>query len=358
VARQIHPLTSLRFFAALGIFIFHWQALGVQIAPFAAQGVSFFFVLSGFILTHVHREVPSVRGFYRRRFARIWPIHFVTFLIVAFFLPSLSSPSAIPLNVLLLHAWVPLGAFVFSFNAVSWSVSDELFFYLLFPIFVRARRIYPYVVGAGALTLAIVVTANHSWFTPPASTAWQNWILQHPLSRLLEFLVGVACGRYFVRHPAAPRILAAAPTLTEVAVLGLVVLGLWGSTWSYGRLAQPGGGWLLGPGTAAWCSQIGAMPVFAFTILVFAYGRGGVSRVLSWPVLILLGEISYSTYMLHQIVLAFAVKYSFTQMLGLTPTLVVVVLVTYVGSYCAWRWIEIPARKLFAGVKSSAPRVA
>jgi peptidoglycan/LPS O-acetylase OafA/YrhL len=186
-----------------------------------------------------------------------------------------------------------------------------------------------------------------------------HWILQHPLSRLLEFVVGVACGRYFLRTQSAPpRLLAAYPTRVEGAVLALVVAGLLASTWAYGQLNQAAGGWLLGPGTATWCSQIGTFPAFALAILVFAYSRGRVSKILGLPIFVLLGEISYSTYMLHQTVLAFAVKYALTAKVGLPLTLALVILVTYAASYAAWRWVENPARRWLVRTTPPAPRAA
>jgi peptidoglycan/LPS O-acetylase OafA/YrhL len=93
--KQIKCLTSLRFFAAAMIVVFHsvnafrvWDNAKI---PFPlGQGVSFFFVLSGFILTYVYPSVGGGRGirdFYVARIARIWPAHFVTFLLVLWLIP-------------------------------------------------------------------------------------------------------------------------------------------------------------------------------------------------------------------------------------------------------------------------------
>lgn len=350
--RHIRPLTSLRFFAALGVFVFHTRAIGFDSPSFAAQGVSFFFILSGFILTYAHPFVPAAADFYRRRFARVWPVHVFSFLLVVILLPGTFSAGLAVLNLLLLHGWIPAGEFVFSFNAVSWSVSDEAFFYLLFPLLARSRRIAPALLIGGLAALAVVVAANRFWYSPMPWPAfgWIHLVLQNPLERCGEFVVGVALGRLFLgTRQQAPRWLACQPTAVEVAVVVLIggnlALSHYSRFWT--GLAAPG--WFTGPATAAWLSQIGAAPSFALAILIFAYQRGRLSACLAHPALVLLGEISYATYMLHQIVLALAVRHALGARVGAGGTLALVITVTYLGSYAVWRWIEKPCRRRLAG---------
>src|SRR5690606_23572241 len=79
---RIEALTGLRFFAAAAIVLHHLQGLpsfpDILGGAIPAQGVSVFFVLSGFILTLVHPaldEPGQTRKFYLARFARVWPAH-------------------------------------------------------------------------------------------------------------------------------------------------------------------------------------------------------------------------------------------------------------------------------------------
>jgi peptidoglycan/LPS O-acetylase OafA/YrhL len=77
---RLDQLTSLRFFAAYLIILYHSVGLfGIErIGVNLGQGVSFFFVLSGFILTYVYPRLDSwtdIRQFWRARFARIWPAY-------------------------------------------------------------------------------------------------------------------------------------------------------------------------------------------------------------------------------------------------------------------------------------------
>src|SRR5260370_3381114 len=109
-------------------------------------GVSFFFVLSGFILVYTYAGRPMIlKDFWRARFARIYPAYAFSLLVTAPFFFFAVLTMNIPffawakahlkfvsvLVVSLLQAWVPPAAL--SWNAVAWSLSVEAFFYLLFP---------------------------------------------------------------------------------------------------------------------------------------------------------------------------------------------------------------------------------
>jgi peptidoglycan/LPS O-acetylase OafA/YrhL len=103
-------------------------------------GVSFFFVLSGFILVYVYsgRQIQK-RRFWQARFARIYPVYLFS-LIVSIPALIMFSPMtrqahltflALTANPLLLEAWFP--RLLFTWNPAAWSLSAEAFFYLVFP---------------------------------------------------------------------------------------------------------------------------------------------------------------------------------------------------------------------------------
>ena len=131
---RLDRLTSLRFFAALLVVGNHStrelaQVPGVsQLLTMGTSGVTFFFALSGFVLTWSHRENDSARSFYRRRFARIYPMHAATW-VLAFPVLILAQQEISALqagsNLLLLQAWVPDSTVYFGMNAPSWSLSNE-----------------------------------------------------------------------------------------------------------------------------------------------------------------------------------------------------------------------------------------
>src|SRR5262245_27127834 len=120
---SLGALTGLRFLAALLIVVEHSASFGLQLPQFGYDhGVSFFFVLSGFILTYVHPRIESRSEagiFIWYRIARVWPAHFVMLLATIFILRDRIKFAVLP-NLTLIHAWIPLPQYFFSYNAVSW----------------------------------------------------------------------------------------------------------------------------------------------------------------------------------------------------------------------------------------------
>ncbi|MGA2794941.1 MAG: acyltransferase, partial [Roseiarcus sp.] len=148
---DLKPLTSLRFFAAAMIVALHLQeTLDVPWPDVSdrglRQGVTFFFVLSGFILTHVYSDQPglTVRTFLTLRLARLYPTQLAALLLLVLLLPwreiVYTSPSAdvsataLVAKLLLIDALWPTAPLTYSWNGVSWSLSTEMFFYLAFPL--------------------------------------------------------------------------------------------------------------------------------------------------------------------------------------------------------------------------------
>jgi peptidoglycan/LPS O-acetylase OafA/YrhL len=207
---ELPALTGIRFYAALFVFLSHVSfipgmgALSGERLVFNAGvvGVSFFFVLSGFILTYNYAEVfrnGVSRDDYKRfvwgRLTKIWPVHLATMLLV---LPiAILSPQlpldwrAVPVHALMLQCFCPLtqpGFYQF-LNVPSWSISCEWFFYLLAPMTFswcwgacaggcsswRPSQL-TLVVLAGCSGLADQTSAVSTWCPgsrPPGS--WSSW---------------------------------------------------------------------------------------------------------------------------------------------------------------------------------------
>ncbi len=151
---DLRALTTLRFLAAAWVVLYTaWAYLDVSLVPVAVTkgylGVEVFFVLSGFILSHVYLERAGSRrfsygAFLWARIARVYPLHLVTlFAMLALGVAatavgvavdaSLTDWRALPAHLSMTHAWglAPLAAF----NHPSWSISAEWFAYLSFPAF-------------------------------------------------------------------------------------------------------------------------------------------------------------------------------------------------------------------------------
>ncbi len=145
--REVLPLTSIRGLAALWVVLMHIYAPLVDntfIYYFfrnGGQGVTFFFVLSGFILSYVYCDKfqkinwDKYCNFIHNRIARVYPLHFTTLLICLLLYKGISSDEIFQ-NLLLIQGWGVFGLNKFSCNTGAWSISVEFFLYLFFPFFI------------------------------------------------------------------------------------------------------------------------------------------------------------------------------------------------------------------------------
>jgi peptidoglycan/LPS O-acetylase OafA/YrhL len=297
-AQDVACLTSLRFFAAAWVLALHysermpdsfsaWTALFVN----GRLGVDFFFILSGFILTHVYlRQLQEQRfsflHFIHKRVARLYPLHVAMLLVVFAYVSvggwlgiSLQNPEVYTWemlwhNLLLIHAWGMLDSM--SWNYVSWSISAEWFAYLVFlPLSLALMRLRggalpKLALAVGIFTLLFLVT--------PALVGQQLTLLTYDFAMLRilpEFLFGISL--YHVSldwdlDPEAGRWLMLG-LLTALIGVGHFDLGTYPAVILLGGVIF----------TAASLERQGGM------------------RLLKHPALVYLGETSYSLYMTHAV---------------------------------------------------------
>lgn len=234
---RLPSLTGLRFFAALLVFGFHITLSASPIPPnhpinpFANGsvassaewllskagyvGVSFFFVLSGFVLTWSSRPGEAKTAFWRRRLLKIFPNHLVMWaLAMVTFAAALTRPLGWIPNIFLLHSFFPQGDVYVSVNPPSWTLCSELLFYLLFPVLmIGLRKIPPArlwwwaggmvvaMIGVQVINLLLIPDSPKSPITPVSVTQfWFGYIF--PVPRLFEFVLGsilalaIAAGRW------------------------------------------------------------------------------------------------------------------------------------------------------------------
>lgn len=271
---MIKPLTSLRFFAAMAVVAHHY----VSFAPGYA-GVTFFYVLSGYVLALNYGDRiatgAQVRDFYWRRFARIYPTHFLTLLLAVPFGGTLWSFIA---NLFLLQSWVPLQSVYLGFNAPSWSISDEAAFYAAFPmlIAVATRR---NAILWGILLLIVASILAVAFPQPLGSNRVAHFLFYvFPPTRVFEFFLGIVMARF-----------PANKSFGLGAELGASALAL----------ASIGAYYLQLPG--AFGASLVFLPGAWLVIFVFSQSKGPLARLLSTRVLVLLGDASFALYMLHNL---------------------------------------------------------
>jgi len=308
---MLNSLTSLRFFFAFAVFLSHltfvqtdlkwynWLKYNVFFEGFV--GVGFFFILSGFVLAlnYQHKIIDnpkfSFKNFYIARMARIYPLHVLTFAIMIplVIIQGIFGWDKAILNILLLQSFIPLKDFNFSINNVSWSISTEFFFYLMFPLYVIWLHKYKwlkYLIFIVAIPLLIYFepyVTGHKDFE-------KGFYYVNPIVRSLDFILGILlCQVYkFVKDKS---ITFSKGTILEIAALGVFIL-FFSFHQDFSRTFRFG--------IYYW------IPMLLIT-LTFALQKGLFSKILQNKTLIYLGEISFGFYMIHMIVIKYG-NYFFT----------------------------------------------
>jgi len=316
---DLKPLTSLRFVAAMMIVAFHaplykfpwdWTA---AIPPSFLHGVSFFFILSGFILTHVYSARPRVSygSFMKARIARLWPVHILTLILLVLFVRPdsitfdgpgfLSKWVVLGFNVLLLHAAVPLLAYAFSWNGVSWSISTEMFFYAAFPFLLQnIERTWHVKLAAAAVIAAGIFLVASALGVPLYGEINELSVMSltyaNPLVRGFEFCLGMAAWVLWNRYVRHAALSAMTWSAIEVAVIGITISWVF---YTYPlALAK-----MHPSGMRLFIERSGSFWLFPVVIVCLASGRGMIGRALSIRPLTFLGEISFAIYMFHQVLM-------------------------------------------------------
>jgi peptidoglycan/LPS O-acetylase OafA/YrhL len=345
----VSALTGLRAIAAYFVVLFHYgssfaNSIGVprpigKILSNGYLGVSFFFVLSGFILAYNYRSPLTTwsakKAFFLARFARIYPVYIVALLASFFiggrFVESVSM-GAIP-QFMLLQSWIPYTASIQYWNTPGWTLSAEALFYVCFPLAIALavgssdKRL-----GVVACLLAgIMLIAQTPGYgferSPPAGLGW----VPLPLLRLPEFLFGVSLGVLCSRGRL--QILGRTPALPAITLA------------AFGCLAVVPNATVPGP--------FGVLMGFLIAS-VFWSAKSRIRRLLSTKLFVLLGGASYSLYLLqvpaHDLFTSVFDGRAKLTMIAYYPIVTLLAILTFV-------LVEEPAREMirhFFGMRSSA----
>jgi peptidoglycan/LPS O-acetylase OafA/YrhL len=380
---DLPQLTSLRFFAAFSIVVLHYRdLLGPLPAPVMAllvggqYGVTFFFVLSGFILIYKYEAwfrhgVSSEKfwKFQKYRFAKIYPVYLLGLLMDTpwQFISRIVHGSAAGkvleywaawlVNALGLQAWIPGIPFTLVWNTPSWSVSAEFFFYLTFPWvccwLAGTARSATHLLACLALLL-VGSTVVYAIVIYATSVIWNlswdvRYSIQHytPLLRLPEFIAGCIAGRLFLQMRGQATsyftTLLGTPMRRNAVLCVCCIFIAW-------RILTPA---YTGPMQSVWLADNALkfsifIPPFVLMIWALATGTTFLSALLSWPLLVLLGEASYALYIIHWagqslMQLGFMGAYK-------TPTMsVLFIVLSVVLSVVVFKYYETPLRLRLRG---------
>ena len=297
-------------------------------------GVKIFFVLSGFILTHVYstKESLPLKGFFVARFARVYPLYLAGLFVALPALILIQVPQELAHGghaevwtvlvvkslcvLLLLQAWIP--AFANHWNGVSWSLSAEAFFYTCFPFLLpRFRKMagrWMLLVLAGAL----VVEIGREYILQRGGTRNEAaFLMFFPLLRIPDFATGMLLKLLHQRG------LRPHPSTAAIAVLALFFgLGPFEKDLILRCiLTQAGSAWL---------------------VLSLAYVPRTSSLLAKAG--ILLGQASYGTYLIHQN-LRYISTAGMTRIFGHSMPYPVFLVALALVSILLYLLVETPARK-------------
>lgn len=339
---RLDSLTGLRFLAALWVVLTHTvtaptnpegminfgRVVG-RVAELGYLGVTFFFTLSGFVLTwSASGKSIQAADFYRRRFARIYPLHLATTVLAGAVLVATGGAVAVaawPLCLLLVQAWVPDSATYLALNSVSWSLACEAFFYLLTPALLgwsAKRSSTACVVAAGGLYGAMGVAAV-TVLTFAPSRDQDVWF--SPWYSLGTFTSGMALALVLRRGLTRwPSLLAA--SAAAAATLGVLIFLSWSV--ELGRTA----------------ATVIALP--AVLVVIGAAARHDLQGRPGWlrsRVMVRLGEWSFALYLTHKMVFSFFRQH--VAVMGEPFLFFVALAVAIAVSAAAHQWFERPLER-------------
>ena len=282
---RLPTLTALRFVAALLVVGVHCRGFfadprTVELLERGRVGVSFFFVLSGFVLAWSWSPAVGAREFAWRRWARVFPNHAVTWALAVGVgvlverdpLHAKGSAAALAL----VQSWIPAEDYYFAANGPSWTLSCEALFYVCFP------GLMALLLGRRARVLAAVASGcTAAVFAVPLAVGDGSlalWLVRIcPATRLLEFALGVTLGVAF-RQGWRPRV----PLVPALLLAGAV------------GLLQP-----LAP-TGLQAVAVHVVPLALVVVAAARFDLSGRRGPLGHPSLVKLGEWSFALYLVHE----------------------------------------------------------
>lgn len=334
---HLDALTATRAIAAIMVVIHHF---GCTIAPFSYASrffhngnlaVGYFFVLSGFVMYTVYADSDErYWPFIKKRLARIAPLYYVGLALglIVIVIDAHNAgwvfPSRIALELpaclLFLQSFIP--SFPLAINGPAWSLSVEMFFYLLFIPLLRLQRRHLQFFVALAVILYCGSQAFHCYYfsiSERLSDRFLDVITFEPVLHVNQFLIGMITGYCFKNHLFGYLRKRWVP-LVLTAIVGIVIA--------------------LRPDKLSYHTGLIA-PLFAILILSIAMN---VPKVLTFRPFIYLGNASYAIYILQDPVHTFAVKANATLQLADQTFFYGYVMLLIIISVLAYQYLEIPMR--------------
>ena len=371
---EIRALSGLRIVAAAWVVLFHFRPLLEEsipgfrsaLAPLlncGAQGVDLFFMLSGFVLTWNYLDRMGPRFEWRAtvrflwlRLARVWPVYLVTmhlaalWIIFTLHIGHVPAPAAETLTAtnylrqaLMIQLWFVPYFDGSSWDGPAWSISAEWLAYLLFGALILVIfRIARSTRGRGLIALAFVATlppvllllATGQFYTP-----W-SWLPRI----VMQFTAGaLVCAAVRKLQPSdgARRNAGYASLLLGAAIVAILYR-------------------LDGHPLPKIADSAGLVDVlFVPLLFTLAIGSGTLPWLLSLRPIVYLGHVSFSLYMVHELVHTtwnwMVAQFDLRLSPDITGKLIMVALLgaALIGAVLLYHFVEEPARKWMRSMMSA-----
>ncbi|MDP2540482.1 hypothetical protein CSC81_02835 [Tenacibaculum discolor] len=290
--KRLYNLDYLRGLAAFGIMIYHY--LSWTLGKFSADtfmgrlgiyGVSIFYILSGLTLYYVYyvKIQPSIKdviAFFKKRIFRIFPLLWLVTITAILLSRKIPDFSDLFLNLTGLFGFVKWQTY---FSTGVWSIGNELVFYVFFPFFILFAKSYrPVFIILSAFIFSLYIYFAFVKLNPELtlSDQWKNYV--NPLNQVFLFLGGFLTGLLFNKTK-----------INNATILALLAIGL--------------GLFVFIPADGNTINLVTGVNRLMFTFCCFLICFCFYKLTFKFPVFVhkpltLLGEASYSVYLLHPII--------------------------------------------------------
>lgn len=241
--------------------------------------------------------------------------------------------NAFPFNLTLTQSYIPLPEYYYSFNSPSWNISNEFFFYALFPFLIARKPKTLFFISLFIFSMILVAWLSQKVYQPLQGI--YNWLFYiNPFFRLFEFIIGIlvfhlVCKNSLLNRKMKETAIATSFELGSILLLFILIFFIDNIPNFLSK------GVFFGP-------------IFALVIYVFYFESGVISKLLSNKFFIYLGEISFGMYMWHQIVFRYLNDYSIDKFLIANTTIGFCLTLIFVMtlSSISFHLLETPMNKL------------
>jgi peptidoglycan/LPS O-acetylase OafA/YrhL len=314
---EIKALTGLRIFAAVWVVLFHFRPLLYGAAPDltaalapvldrGAQGVDLFFILSGFVLTYTYIDkmgrawsLHATLRFLWLRLARVWPVYLVTLHLAALWVAFTLYVGRFPVEdlapynavsylrqIFLVQLWFEPFFDGTSWDGPAWSISAEWLAYLMFgPLILVLFRIARATRARSLMVLGVAVSLPPVMFlliTGHFYTPW-SWLPRI----VLQFTAGAIACLAVRRLDPSDVVRKRAGWLSLAIVAAIVGILYWFDAHPLPDVIDSGGV---------------VDVLFVPLVITLAIGAGSLPRLLSVRAIVYGGQVSFSLYMVHELV--------------------------------------------------------